>query len=628
MFKHYYLNVLRRGSLAAALAVGAVSCGDSDDPIAMLPPPGPGDTVDPTTLPAQKPNPNGGESGFDDTINQQLAALADSQCVWTVATGTLAITLNAGQAVVVGKRAGATDIVVNNLQCPSTLAAATITDVTLKTLTINGSPTATNETVVLDYANGLFALGSGTAGMTALGTNIDLKTGTADSVKIRGLSTADLVVCGSTAATAGVNLCNLNGGTDTVQDIKTFTGVESVHFGLGDGNDYFFGGGSNSAAPTVAVATWGNFPFGVQLVVNGGVGNDELTGGKGSDTIDGSAGADIIYGEISTSAGADIFIGGTEVDTINYSSRPASEGVDIKMTGTAVSGKTDGAEMDNIAADFENAVGGAGADEIVGTAGDNVLSGGPGNDTISGGSATATGDDLNGDAGDDTFVAVAAITIGDVMVGGDGVDTVDYSARTAAQTINLSGGAVSGLNTELDTLTDIENCIGGTMVDTITGSGGNNRIEGRLGADIINAGLGDDFVVEGGANGLVPNGADVIDGGGGFDTISYELRTLGVTVTLLNAGANDGEPISMENDTLNNFERVLGTEAADTLSCSAALACTLEGNGGIDTLTGSSLDDQLEGGIGEDVYVCGAGNDIAIDDGDQVTIAADCEIKQ
>jgi Ca2+-binding RTX toxin-like protein len=66
----------------------------------------------------------------------------------------------------------------------------------------------------------------------------------------------------------------------------------------------------------------------------------------------------------------------------------------------------------------------------------------------------------------------------------------------------------------VDGLTSIENAIGGSGNDTMTGNNAANVLDGRAGNDTINAGDGADIVIGGIGN-------DTMNGGAGSDTFVF-----------------------------------------------------------------------------------------------------------
>lgn len=231
--------------------------------------------------------------------------------------------------------------------------------------------------------------------------------------------------------------------------------------------------------------------------LNGGPGNDLLRGGDGNDTLNGDDGDDT-FDEETASNGSDVMNGGSGTDTVDYSARTGN--LTVTMDGAAANdGETN--EKDNVKGDIENIKGGSGNDNITGNALNNVIDGGDGNDILAGG------------AGDDTFLQGSAADGNDTISGGAGVDTVTYASRSADITAVLDGTTPSGDtgNAEADLLgTDVENLVGGSGNDTLTGNASANEIVGGAGDDVI-SGLGGDDTLEGGAD------DDTIDCGSGFD---------------------------------------------------------------------------------------------------------------
>ncbi len=181
----------------------------------------------------------------------------------------------------------------------------------------------------------------------------------------------------------------------------------------------------------------------------------------------------------------------------------------------------------------------------------------------------------------------------DLIIGGAGTDTLDFSAFAAGVAIDLSMlGVIQNvvaadqriiISVESGPLIEeIENLIGGSGADTLTGNALNNRITGNAGADNIN-------------------------GAGGTDTL---VETRDTNFTLTNVSLTDGGGTM---DTLSNIERaeLTGGTSANTFDASTFTLgqVTLIGGDGNDTLKGGSSNDVLIGGAGNDVLVGGNGFD-------------------
>ncbi len=244
-------------------------------------------------------------------------------------------------------------------------------------------------------------------------------------------------------------------------------------------------------------------------VLSGGPGADTITGGDGNDTLNGNEGDDT-FSEGSASNGGDTFNGGAGTDTVDYSGR--SLALTITMDGSSADDGADG-ENDSIKADVENIISGSGADDITGNTSANSITGGAGADT------------LNGGGGNDIFLEGSASSGADAIAGGAGTDLVDYSARTGALTVTMDGVAANdGEASEGDNIDDdVENLIGGSGADTLSGNDFANDIKGGLGADTIN-GLDGDDTLDGTDH--TSTSANVIDCGPG-DDIAYDKGDLG-----------------------------------------------------------------------------------------------------
>ncbi|GAA0652651.1 peroxidase family protein [Brevundimonas lenta] len=298
-------------------------------------------------------------------------------------------------------------------------------------------------------------------------------------------------------------------------------------------------------------------------ILNGGLGADVILGGAGADTLIGGSGAvNVLQG----GAGDDVYIL-TAADTVV---ELAGEGVDTVQTNLI--SRTLGANLENLlyngAGNFTG-VGNALANVMTGAAGDDTLSGRGGNDSLEGG------------AGSDTANYASAA----------GAVAVDIALQTASA--DGDGG--------VDTFTSIENATGSAFGDALVGDSAVNTLTGGAGNDVLTGRGGSDFLL----------------GGDGVDTATYAAAIGGVNVRLNGARAlADGDGGV---DTLSSIENVIGSLFADTLvgwttnnDLTGGLGSdTLIGLEGNDTLRGGSgAANQLQGGLGDDVYILDANDTI------------------
>jgi serralysin len=184
---------------------------------------------------------------------------------------------------------------------------------------------------------------------------------------------------------------------------------------------------------------------------------------------------------------------------------------------------------------------------------------------------------------------------------GNGIDTINLSGWAMAQTLNLNEGTfsnVGGLTKNLSVAYGavIENAIGGSGDDTITGNGIANTLSGGSGADIIYGGAGNDTIW---GSSLVANPADGNDriyGESGDDTINGNGGN-----DIIHGGAG--------------ADRIRGGAGNDTIWGSSSVADPNDGNDtiygdlGNDTINGNGGNDTIYGGAGTDNVSGGAGND-------------------
>jgi Ca2+-binding RTX toxin-like protein len=221
---------------------------------------------------------------------------------------------------------------------------------------------------------------------------------------------------------------------------------------------------------------------------------------------------------------------------------------------------------------------------IVGTSGPDVLNGTAGSDVITGG---AGDDTVYAGAGDDTIIGGTGLG-NDYYDGGTGDDWLHYPSSSTGITVDLGYGEAYGIETESDTLVNVEHVLGGSGDDTLWGSSDDNSLLGGGGNDTIDGGDGNDTLI----------------GGAGFDIAYYSSVSGPITVDLANGTATG----AVGNDTLSGIEAVHGGSYNDTLLGDAG-ANSLNGGYGNDYLDGGSGDDTLSGGSGNDTLIASFGND-------------------
>jgi RTX calcium-binding nonapeptide repeat (4 copies) len=145
---------------------------------------------------------------------------------------------------------------------------------------------------------------------------------------------------------------------------------------------------------------------------------------------------------------------------------------------------------------------------------------------------------------------------------------------------------------------------GGPGDDSLRGTSGiAGTLNGGGGRDTLVGGSNSDTLIDGDAGGAAD--ADVLDGRGDADTVSYATRTARVRVDLADP-APDGE--RGENDVLRSVERVRGGQAGDVIGGGRGFN-VLDGRGGDDRIFGRAGQDFISGGPGSDELTGGDGAD-------------------
>jgi Ca2+-binding RTX toxin-like protein len=376
-------------------------------------------------------------------------------------------------------------------------------------------------------------------------------------------------------------------------------GVDAIDGGIGIDNAYYYNSvlGVNINLATGVVSggdAQGDSLISIELVYGSSTGNNILVGDasdnylagfSGNDTISGGAGSDQIDGGM----GTDVLDGGTGFDYLYY--WRSVVGVTVNLaTGTASGGEATGDTFSN----FEAVIGSAvGDNNLTGDANANTLYGYAGNDTFNGG---AGGDYIDGGTGNNT--ASYAGSAGNFVGSTTGV-TVDLTLTT----VQVSAGDAS-----YDILRNIQNLIGSSINDTLTGDANVNILDGAIGDDSLYGGAGNDTLLGSAGNDWLDGGAgaDVLNGGVGYDSASYLYSSVGVNINLATGVGTIGDA---QGDTYVSIEYVYGSSTGNNILVGDANDNYLAGFSGNDTISGGAGSDQIDGGVGTDVLDGGAGFD-------------------
>ena len=374
-----------------------------------------------------------------------------------------------------------------------------------------------------------------------------------------------ITVAGGTALDGS---SSVGGATDTLLNIENVEGS--------DNNDFIFGGSGGT-------------------VLRGWSGNDLLVGGIGADRLYGDEDDD----QLRATAGADTLDGGEGLDRVTFTT---GNGGSATGVGYSVSGAT--AVTVNLGAGTADYNTQDGANPLTTLVSIENAWGTVANDTLLGGSQgrTANGtfmESFRGGDGNDYIDGTAGGFSGYRAV----LDRVEFEGMTAGTTpmsvianigttdvvsggVTVVGGTARDGFGKTDTLLNVNWLSGTGNADTLVGGNVANddfeRFEGR-------------------------GGDDYMDGGSGIDEVSYQNAGGPVTVNLATGTASgDG------NDVFFNMERVRGSNYGDSLIGGSGNEVftggggndTIDGGAGIDYASWSTADlnrDDL-GNIGSGIY--------------------------
>jgi Ca2+-binding RTX toxin-like protein/subtilisin-like proprotein convertase family protein len=442
------------------------------------------------------------------------------------------------------------------------------------------------------------------------------------------------------------------GGNDVIGSMTSNDVIDG-----GDGNDTIWGDYAGAVAPGADWLEGGNG----NDTLYGGAGDDLLLGGSGNDNLQGDAGNDILRGatgadQLYGGDGNDVLLGGAGDDYID-----GGLGNDVLFLEGDL-GTVNGAVFNY----YGTRVGGAGADVFKVTAN----GGANGGFTASGTQFSAY--NLIADFDPTTVGEIidltelkwvrgfADLSIGTLILNGTPITRITATNGVNQFAINLRGvnsSAITAAQFKFATTPGL--VFGGSGNDVLAGDAGGNTIDGGTGADAMTGRTGDDTYV-------VDNVGDTVNElpGGGFDTVKSSvtytlsadvenlvltgaatinatgnelanrltgnaaanlLNGMGGVDTMLGGAGNDTYVVDSQADTVIEYV----SEGADTVQASVSytLGNNIEnlqltgiesinatGNDLVNTLTGNSSDNIIDGAAGADLMTGGLGDDTYIVD--------------
>jgi len=240
------------------------------------------------------------------------------------------------------------------------------------------------------------------------------------------------------------------------------------------------------------------------------------------------------------------------------------------------------------------------------------------------------------------FAAIATLGSSNAfcIVDGGGTDTLDLSGFSDAQVIDLTEAAptsttgtvssVGGLtgNMTIAVGTIIENALGGSGDDSLTGNGAANTLRGNDGVDSLNGAGGDDLLLGGGSTDTVHGGGgddtlrvlagefyDNSHGGAGEDTLDHSASTYDGTTFDFALGTITGAGIDGASAALSGIETYLDGSGGNTI-VSDGLGHSYYGHGGNDVMIAGIGGQFMYGGAGVDLIDLSRRSDACIVDMD------------
>ena len=316
-------------------------------------------------------------------------------------------------------------------------------------------------------------------------------------------------------------------------------------------------------------------------------GNDQVAGKDGADVIDLGDGDDVAF-VILSDLTEDTLIGGIGTDTLSFSRIRGTGGKNYAESYENMNHNWNHdfavtAHLGDLLSDSSKNI--SGFENLVGTGGSDTLTGDNNNNVIVGGYSS---DVLTGLAGNDTIY--------------DDINTPTNSEDDFGSA-DIYGQSIQSPGNWTDYTYGDDTLYGGAGDDVLIASVGEDTLDGGAGADTLTGGAGaDTFVIREGDGGELIAEADTItdftDGTDliGIDGIKYNDITREVSGSDVLIKYNDKILTKVSNIGLANLDYY------DIVSTSTA----------VQTVSGTSGDDILLGGSGNDTFVTDAGADVIL----------------
>jgi Ca2+-binding RTX toxin-like protein len=373
--------------------------------------------------------------------------------------------------------------------------------------------------------------------------NVTMDLNDVEQIDFNALGGADNIVVGDLSGTdmtkIGLDLRGPNGGGDGEADTVTVNGTNGDDvfgatgdsggvnvFGLQAAVDIFFqevandrltlnGLGGNDSIDAKSLEA-----DGIQLAINGGLGNDLLIGSEGNDLFNGGDGNDTAL----MGAGDDTFVwnpgddndtleGQDGFDTMLFNGANVAEQINIQANGSRVLFTRDVAnvamDLDDVESIDFTARGGAdlitvhdvaGTDlaevnlNLESTPGSGVGDAQPDNVIVNG----TSGDDVALIFGDASGTSVLGLAAQVNITGAEAAnDRLTVNALAGDDVVEASGVSASAIQLTLDGGANDDILIGGEGNDTMLGGDGDDVLLGGPGLDILDGGAGDNVVIQG-----------------------------------------------------------------------------------------------------------------------------------